>query len=138
METDKLPGSGLVARCRRRSMGRVRKRGRLWRVGWRRRADREMSVAGSTVGCVISPSVTAQARDESGVPAGLRGPQLELVRPVPPADGSGEAELGEAELGEAELGEVEFVVVDLETTGWSPREAAITEIGAVRVRGGQR
>jgi DNA polymerase III subunit epsilon len=102
-----------------------------------------MSVAGSTVGCVISPSVTAQARDESGVPAGLRGPQLELVRPVPPADGSGEAELGEAELGEAELGEaelgeVEFVVVDLETTGWSPREAAITEIGAVRVRGGQR
>src|ERR1700744_2971394 len=92
-----------------------------------------MSVAGSTVGGVISPSGPPQARDESGVPAGLGGPQLELVRPVPPADGSGEAELGEAE-----LGEVEFVVVDLETTGWSPREAAITEIGAVRVRGGQR
>ena len=30
------------------------------------------------------------------------------------------------------------MVVDLETTGWSPREASITEIGAVRVRGGQR
>jgi DNA polymerase-3 subunit epsilon len=39
---------------------------------------------------------------------------------------------------EAELGRVEFVVVDLETTGWSPDAAAITEIGAVRMRGGRR
>jgi DNA polymerase-3 subunit epsilon len=30
---------------------------------------------------------------------------------------------------------VEFVVVDLETTGWSPEVAAITEIAAVRVTG---
>ena len=29
-------------------------------------------------------------------------------------------------------------MVDLETTGWSPGAAAITEIGAVRVRGGLR
>jgi DNA polymerase-3 subunit epsilon len=36
------------------------------------------------------------------------------------------------------LREVEFVVVDLETTGGSPRESQITEIGAVRVRGGER
>ena len=36
------------------------------------------------------------------------------------------------------LREVEFVVVDLETTGGSPRESRITEIGAVRVRGGER
>jgi DNA polymerase-3 subunit epsilon len=36
------------------------------------------------------------------------------------------------------LGEVEFAVVDLETTGWSPEAGAITEIGAVRVRGGMR
>ncbi|MDD2858592.1 MAG: DEDD exonuclease domain-containing protein [Candidatus Nanopelagicales bacterium] len=35
------------------------------------------------------------------------------------------------------LSEVTFVVVDLETTGGSPRQAAITEIGAVKVRGGQ-
>lgn len=35
------------------------------------------------------------------------------------------------------LAEVTFVVVDLETTGGSPRSAAITEIGAVRVRGGE-
>jgi DNA polymerase III epsilon subunit family exonuclease len=33
------------------------------------------------------------------------------------------------------LTEIEFVVVDLETTGGSPAEAAITEIGAVRTRG---
>src|ERR1700744_2555867 len=82
-----------------------------------------MSVAGSTVGGVISPSGPPQARDESGVPAGLRGPQLELDRPVPPADGSGEAELGEAE-----LGEVEFVVVDLETTGGWPREGEFASL----------
>ncbi|MCF6746443.1 DEDD exonuclease domain-containing protein [Blastococcus sp. KM273128] len=35
------------------------------------------------------------------------------------------------------LAQVTFVVVDLETTGGSPRDSAITEIGAVRVRGGQ-
>lgn len=34
------------------------------------------------------------------------------------------------------LGDVTFVVVDLETTGGSPAGAAITEIGAVKVRGG--
>ena len=42
------------------------------------------------------------------------------------------------ELAEVELSRVEFAVVDLETTGWSPEAAAITEIGAVRVRGGLR
>ena len=35
------------------------------------------------------------------------------------------------------LAEVTFVVVDLETTGGSPKDCAITEIGAVKVRGGQ-
>ena len=35
------------------------------------------------------------------------------------------------------LSEVTFVVVDLETTGGSPNSAAITEIGAVKVRGGE-
>ncbi|MFW3170747.1 DEDD exonuclease domain-containing protein [Geodermatophilus sp. CPCC 206100] len=34
------------------------------------------------------------------------------------------------------LAEVTFVVVDLETTGGSPKDNAITEIGAVKVRGG--
>ncbi len=40
------------------------------------------------------------------------------------------------ELGEP-LREVTFVVVDLETTGGSPADSAITEIGAVKVRGGE-
>lgn len=35
------------------------------------------------------------------------------------------------------LSEVTFVVVDLETTGGSPAEAGITEIGAVKVRAGE-
>jgi DNA polymerase III subunit epsilon len=33
--------------------------------------------------------------------------------------------------------EMDFVIVDLETTGWAPEEATITEIGAVLVRGGR-
>jgi DNA polymerase-3 subunit epsilon len=36
------------------------------------------------------------------------------------------------------LAAVEFVVVDLETTGGSPAESRITEVGAVRMRGGER
>ncbi|MFA7322981.1 MAG: DEDD exonuclease domain-containing protein [Candidatus Nanopelagicales bacterium] len=35
------------------------------------------------------------------------------------------------------LSDVTFVVVDLETTGSSPQQAGITEIGAVKVRGGE-
>ena len=35
------------------------------------------------------------------------------------------------------LADVTFVVVDLETTGGAPADAGITEIGAVKVRGGQ-
>ena len=35
------------------------------------------------------------------------------------------------------LAEITFVVVDLETTGGSPASCAITEIGAVKVRGGE-
>jgi len=40
------------------------------------------------------------------------------------------------ELGEP-LRDVTFVVVDLETTGGSPEDCGITEIGAVKVRGGE-
>ncbi len=35
------------------------------------------------------------------------------------------------------LGTLDFVVVDVETTGWSPDAESITEIGAVRLSGGQ-
>lgn len=36
----------------------------------------------------------------------------------------------------ANLADLDFTVVDIETTGWAPDEASITEIGAVRVRAG--
>jgi len=36
----------------------------------------------------------------------------------------------------AAFDEIDFAIVDVETTGWSPEEASITEIGAVRVSGG--
>jgi DNA polymerase III subunit epsilon len=38
---------------------------------------------------------------------------------------------------EAELDRTGFVIVDVETTGWLPDDAGITEIGAVRIGGGQ-
>jgi DNA polymerase III subunit epsilon len=34
------------------------------------------------------------------------------------------------------LDDLDFVIVDVETTGWNPREARVTEIGAVRVSAG--
>jgi DNA polymerase III subunit epsilon len=37
----------------------------------------------------------------------------------------------------APLAGLDFTVVDVETTGWAPDDAGITEIGAVRVRGGR-
>ncbi|HEV8372576.1 MAG TPA: exonuclease domain-containing protein, partial [Actinomycetota bacterium] len=37
----------------------------------------------------------------------------------------------------APLIDVEFVVLDLETTGGSPANDRITEVGAVKVRGGE-
>jgi DNA polymerase-3 subunit epsilon len=52
--------------------------------------------------------------------------------------GAAEVELGGLGLAHADLAEVEFAVIDLETTGWSPEKAAITEIAAVRVCGGRR
>jgi DNA polymerase-3 subunit epsilon len=85
-----------------------------------------MSVGGFTVGSVISPGVATRVPNEcEGAPPAweteprLNGPHLNG-------------------LAEVDLGLLEFAVVDLETTGWSPEQAAITEIGAVRVRAGAR
>src|SRR6516162_3814349 len=64
--------------------------------------------------------------------------------PEPEAAGPQVAELevgrqaAESEVGRLEFAEIEFAVIDLETTGWSPGKAAITEVAAVRVRGGRR
>ena len=99
-----------------------------------------MSVGGSTLVSVISPADATRAPDGYGrgllarlaladpQPAGLELAGRELAR----------LELARLELAGRELAEIEFAVVDLETTGWSPEAAAITEIGAVRVRGGRR
>ncbi|NMR19355.1 DEDD exonuclease domain-containing protein [Cellulomonas fimi] len=63
------------------------------------------------------------------------------VRPLsraelaPPTQGR-PVQLGLDELG-TPLREVTFVVVDLETTGGTPADCGITEIGAVKVRGGE-
>lgn len=46
------------------------------------------------------------------------------------------AQLAIDELGQA-LSETVFVVIDLETTGGKPIDAGITEIGAVKIRGGE-
>src|SRR5580692_12254947 len=81
-----------------------------------------MSVGGATVVFVMRPTVIARAAGGHGygeVP--LARPELTLVTSAAP-----------------ELAELQFAVIDLETTGWSPGVAAITEIAAVRVRGGRR
>jgi DNA polymerase III subunit epsilon len=47
------------------------------------------------------------------------------------------ARLRQSRAGRRAFDAAEFVIVDVETTGWSPDEAGITEIGAVRMSGGQ-
>jgi DNA polymerase III subunit epsilon len=83
---------------------------RGWRDGWDGVAAAEMSGGRFTVRSVISLGVAAPA------PAELEAAGTDWARDI-------------------ELATAEFVVVDLETTGWSPHKAAITEIGAVRVKG---
>jgi DNA polymerase-3 subunit epsilon len=82
-----------------------------------------MSVGGITVVSVVRSAVIT--RTSSGYP-GVPRTRQEL------------AGLGPGGLAERALAELEFAVIDLETTGWSPEVAAITEIAAVRVRGGVR
>ncbi len=99
-----------------------------------------MSVPGFIVGTVTTSSGAAEARldapreapgdaQSSAAPADARSachdvlePSLNLVQGA--LDGLTRP-----------LAETEFVVVDLETTGGSPADAAITEIAAVRTRG---
>ena len=107
-----------------------------------------MSVGGPTVVCVTRPSGTARATGEhlyGVVPlapgetdsAGAAAPpKLALVEPAG-AQVAG-LQVAELEVGRLEFAEIEFAVIDLETTGWSPGAAAITEVAAVRVRGGRR
>jgi DNA polymerase III subunit epsilon len=115
-----------------------------------------MSVDGSTVVSVTRPNVIAQAMSGHGYgaapltrgemaprePAREAAPprKLALVKPTAAQAGLTQAELefAELEFAELEFAELEFAVIDLETTGWSPGVAAITEVAAVRVRNGRR
>lgn len=81
---------------------------------------------------VASPSLgTVPPHTSLAAPAPIR---LGLERPLPA--GPRFVQEGFADLG-TPLAEVTFVVVDLETTGGAPGAQAITEIGAVKVRGGE-
>ncbi|GAB2461428.1 DEDD exonuclease domain-containing protein [Jatrophihabitans fulvus] len=64
-------------------------------------------------------------------PTGAPPPAPSRLRPVPAAQQLSFDELGEP------LRDTTFVVVDLETTGGAANSDGITEIGAVKVRGGQ-
>jgi len=64
-------------------------------------------------------------------PAGSSGPTWAAAVPLP-ADRSTDFPLTGLP-----LTQVEFAVIDVETTGWSPAEARITEIGAVKLRAGR-
>jgi DNA polymerase III subunit epsilon len=90
------------------------------------------------------PAREAAAPREAAVPR-----KLALVKPTaaepaeqkPAGQESAEqAQPTQAQLTQAKLefAELEFAVIDLETTGWSPGAAAITEVAAVRVRDGRR
>ena len=67
-------------------------------------------------------------------------PTVRPLRPVwadaTPDHGGRPVQLSLDDLG-TPLSDVTFVVVDLETTGGTPADCAITEIGAVKVRGGE-
>src|SRR5271169_4876186 len=113
-----------------------------------------MSVDGSTVVSVTRPNVIAQAMGGHGYGAaplarGEMAPReptreaaaprkLALVKPTAaePAEPkpAGLEPAAQAELTQAELEfmALEFAVIDLETTGWAPGVAAITEVAAVR------
>jgi DNA polymerase III subunit epsilon len=111
-----------------------------------------MSVGGSTLVCVTRPTGTARATGgyrygavplaregtagrEAGRQAAVPRRLALVASAAPELAGSQQAKLDFAAV---EFGEIEFAVIDLETTGWSPGAAAITEVAAVRVRDGRR
>jgi DNA polymerase-3 subunit epsilon len=77
----------------------------------------------------------ARWRAKIGGPARTRRPD----RPEPPASPLLWPPVCDAglKLDDLTFADTDFVIVDLETTGWQPGEARITEIGAVRFAGGQ-
>lgn len=77
------------------------------------------------------------SRRRSRTPRGLDAPAGPALRwPVVGVNGSRSSSALLA-CGTHSIADTDFVVVDLETTGWSPDTARITEIGAVRFSGGR-
>ncbi|HEX4063216.1 MAG TPA: exonuclease domain-containing protein [Streptosporangiaceae bacterium] len=98
---------------------------RIWRsmISWRGWLGRRQAGAGRA---------TAPVR--SAAPPRPEPPASPLLWPsASPA----ELRLYERTMYERTLADTDFVIVDLETTGWTPGEARITEIGAVRFAGGR-
>jgi DNA polymerase-3 subunit epsilon len=79
--------------------------------------------AGGQVGPAAPAAEATLALDGQPPAPGAALPPAELCYPLPALP--------------QPLGDLEFVIVDVETTGWLPDEAGITEIGAVRVGGGR-
>jgi DNA polymerase-3 subunit epsilon len=80
----------------------------------------ELSVVPPSVGCVTDLD-EVPFRDTAWTPGVPAPPVWRTVAPWPATS----------------LTRLEYVIVDVETTGWSPEDARITEIGAVRMRAGQ-
>ena len=85
-------------------------------------AGRELSVVRPTVRTVTDLQTSAPARAGTDTGGGSR-------RGAVPGAVAG--------LGGLALTQIPFAVVDVETTGWSPAEARITEVAAIRVRAGR-
>jgi len=105
---------------------------------------------------LVKPTVVDEAEagiSAAGLPAGISSAEATFAESALAESALAESALAESALAESalaesalaespfadlEFAELEFAVIDLETTGWSPGIAAITEIAAVRVRGGRR
>jgi DNA polymerase III epsilon subunit family exonuclease len=88
---------------------------------------------GSLGGLPPLPDGAPGSLDRDRLPSLLDWPPESLDRTPPLLDGPP----GSLDGLPQSLAEFEFVIVDVETTGWLPEEAGITEIGAVRVSGGR-
>ena len=73
----------------------------------------------------------------SAFPSGVDAQRIDPAGVVGAGPDSGRGQQQSLWSDEPALSGVTFVVVDLETSGTSPGQAAITEIGAVKVRGGE-
>src|SRR6266487_3630877 len=98
--------------------------------------ERVLSVAGPIVGNVMTSGVGSQAGRDAG-PA-TRDDAWPQARPDTVPEAGSDIVQGVLDGLARPLAETDFVIVDLETTGGSLDDAAITEIAAVRTRFGER